>query len=170
MLAVGIENPHAARARGPDVPLAVHLQPVGQTFALFRRHIGEDAARPRLHHHGAIGERGVGILGDKIYFAAPDGFLVAIDAKSGQQRWETKLDNGGQQAGGLLVADGKVISNRTREQGKRDPGEFPPMGPMFLWVTDEDKRKVLDRIGPSVKAVVAHVEASTGYHAPEVSK
>ena len=57
---------------------------------------------------------------DMIYFAAPDGFLVAIDAKTGQLRWETKLDNGGQQAGGILVADGKVITNRTCEQGKRE--------------------------------------------------
>jgi NADH-quinone oxidoreductase subunit M len=31
-------------------------------------------------------------------------------------------------------------------------------------------RPVLDRIGPSVKAVVAHVERTTGYDAPEVSK
>ncbi len=57
---------------------------------------------------------------DMIYFAAPDGFLVAIDAQTGKQRWETKLDNGGQQAGGILVADGKVISNRTCEQAKRE--------------------------------------------------
>ena len=55
-----------------------------------------------------------------IYFAAPDGFLVAIDAKTGKLRWETKVDNGGQTAGGMLVADGKVISNRTCQQGKRE--------------------------------------------------
>src|SRR2546428_14191532 len=55
-----------------------------------------------------------------IYFAAPDGFLVAIDAQTGKQRWETKLDNGGQQAGGLQVADGKVIWNRTCEQSRRE--------------------------------------------------
>ena len=65
-------------------------------------------------------EKSIAIYEDMIYFAAPDGFLVAIDAKTGKQRWETKLDNGGQQAGGLLVADGKVISNRTCEQAKRE--------------------------------------------------
>ena len=65
-------------------------------------------------------EKSIAIYQDMIYFAAPDGFLVAIDAKTGKQRWESKLDNGGQQAGGLLVADGKVISNRTCEQGKRE--------------------------------------------------
>ena len=39
--------------------------------------------------------------------------LVALDAKTGKVRWETKVDHGGQTAGGLIVADGKVISNRT---------------------------------------------------------
>jgi len=65
-------------------------------------------------------EKSLAIYQDMIYFAAPDGFLVGIDAKTGAQRWENKLDNGGQQAGGLLVADGKVISNRTCQQGKRE--------------------------------------------------
>src|SRR5579864_418459 len=68
----------------------------------------------------AAREKSLAIYEDMIYFAAPDGFLVAIDAKTGKQRWETKLDNGGQQAGGILVADGKVISNRTCAQAKRE--------------------------------------------------
>ena len=55
-----------------------------------------------------------------IYFGAPDGFLLALDAHTGKLRWETKVDNGQITAGGLLVADGKVISNRTCEQGKRE--------------------------------------------------
>ena len=33
---------------------------------------------------------------------------------------EQFFDNGGQQAGGILVADGKVISNRTCAQAKRE--------------------------------------------------
>src|SRR6267143_3609859 len=65
-------------------------------------------------------EKSLAIYEDMIYFAAPDGFLVAIDAQTGKQRWETKLDDGGQQAGGLLVADGKVISNRTCAQSRRE--------------------------------------------------
>ena len=55
-----------------------------------------------------------------IYFGAPDGFLLALDAQTGKLRWETKVDDGQITAGGLLVADGKVISNRTCEQGKRE--------------------------------------------------
>lgn len=64
--------------------------------------------------------KSLGIYQDMIYFGAPDGFLVAIDARTGKLRWETKVDDGQITAGGLLVADGKVISNRTCLQGKRD--------------------------------------------------
>jgi alcohol dehydrogenase (cytochrome c) len=55
-----------------------------------------------------------------IYFAAPDGVLLALDAKTGRVRWETKVDNGHQTAGGMLVADGKVITSRTCPQGVRE--------------------------------------------------
>jgi len=55
-----------------------------------------------------------------IYFAAPDGVLIALDAKTGAVRWETKVDHGGQTAGGMLVADGKVITSRTCEMAKRE--------------------------------------------------
>jgi alcohol dehydrogenase (cytochrome c) len=68
----------------------------------------------------AARSKSLGIYEDMIFFAAPDGYLVAIDAKTGKLRWETKVDNGGQTAGGLLVADGKIISNRTCDQGKRE--------------------------------------------------
>ena len=64
--------------------------------------------------------KNLGIYEDMIYFAAPDGFLLALDARSGKLRWETKVDKGGQTAGGVLVADGKVITNRTCEQGVRE--------------------------------------------------
>ncbi len=68
----------------------------------------------------AARSKSLGIYEDMIYFAAPDGVLVALDARTGKLRWETKVDNGGQTAGGLLVADGKVISNRTCQQSKRE--------------------------------------------------
>jgi PQQ-dependent dehydrogenase (methanol/ethanol family) len=64
--------------------------------------------------------KSLGIYEDMIYFGAPDGFLVAIDAQTGKLRWETKVDEGQMTAGGLLVADGKVISNRTCQQAKRE--------------------------------------------------
>ena len=68
----------------------------------------------------AARSKSLGIYEDMIYFGAPDGFLLALDARTGKLRWETKVDNGQITAGGLLVADGKVISNRTCEQGKRE--------------------------------------------------
>jgi alcohol dehydrogenase (cytochrome c) len=68
----------------------------------------------------AARSKNLGMYDDMIYFGAPDGFLLALDAQTGKLRWETKVDNGQITAGGLLVADGKVISNRTCEQGKRE--------------------------------------------------
>src|SRR4051812_8059178 len=50
---------------------------------------------------------------DMVYFAAADGFLVALDARTGKVRWETKAHDytdGTEHGAGLLVADGKVIS------------------------------------------------------------
>ena len=64
-------------------------------------------------------EKSIAIYEDMVYFAAPDGFLLALDAKTGKLRWETKADDGGQAAGGMIVADGKVITNRTCKQGVR---------------------------------------------------
>jgi alcohol dehydrogenase (cytochrome c) len=75
---------------------------------------------PRTVNPAAARAKSLGIYEDMIYFAAPDGFLLALDARTGKLRWETKVDNGGQTAGGLLVADGKVISNRTCEQSRRE--------------------------------------------------
>ena len=63
--------------------------------------------------------KNLGIYEDLIFYPAPDGFLVALDARTGVVRWETKifdLDSSTQHTGGVLVADGKVITNRTCEQ------------------------------------------------------
>src|SRR3989442_11349168 len=68
----------------------------------------------------AARSKSLGIYQDMIYFGAPDGFLLALDAQTGKLRWETKVDEGQITAGGLLVADGKVISNRTCLQVKRE--------------------------------------------------
>ena len=68
----------------------------------------------------AARSKSLGIYEDMIFFAAPDGYLLGLDAKTGKLRWETKTGGGGQTAGGILVADGKVITNRTCAQGKRE--------------------------------------------------
>jgi alcohol dehydrogenase (cytochrome c) len=75
---------------------------------------------PKTVNPQAARNKNLGIFGDMIFFAAPDGYLIALDAKTGKLRWENKLDNGGQTAGGMLVADGKIITNRTCEQNERD--------------------------------------------------
>src|SRR5262249_17840784 len=68
---------------------------------------------PQSVNPRAARNKNLGIYEDMIFFAAPDGYLLALDAATGKLRWETKVDEGGQTAGGILVADGKVITNRT---------------------------------------------------------
>src|SRR5690242_17555001 len=64
--------------------------------------------------------KSLGIYEDMVYFAAPDGYLIALDAVTGKLRWETKLSDGGQTAGAIMVADGKVLTNRACEPGNRE--------------------------------------------------
>jgi PQQ-dependent dehydrogenase (methanol/ethanol family) len=63
--------------------------------------------------------KSIAIFEDMVYFAAPDGFIVALDAQTGKLRWEAKAHDyhdKTEHSGGLIVADGKVISNRTCEK------------------------------------------------------
>src|SRR5207253_413553 len=56
--------------------------------------------------------RGVGLLGDKVYFAAADAVLIALDAKTGNEVWKTTVEDythGYYMSLAPLVADGKVI-------------------------------------------------------------
>ena len=50
-----------------------------------------------------------------IYHSAFDGFIRALDVQTGKVRWQTKVveDGSRNSAGGILIADGKVISNRS---------------------------------------------------------
>ena len=56
--------------------------------------------------------RGVSVLGDTVYFGAADAVLVALDAQTGEHRWEVST---GDYTTGLghshppLIADGKVV-------------------------------------------------------------
>jgi alcohol dehydrogenase (cytochrome c) len=56
--------------------------------------------------------RGVAVYGDKVYFAAGEAVLVALDAKTGDEAWTTRVaDNASGYYMSLapLVADGKVL-------------------------------------------------------------
>src|SRR5439155_51527 len=56
--------------------------------------------------------RGVGLYGDKVYFAAAEAVLVAIDARTGKEAWATKVDDykkGYYLSLAPLVIDGKVL-------------------------------------------------------------
>ena len=60
--------------------------------------------------------KALAIFEDMVYFAAPDGYIVAVDAQTGKLRWQAKafdLDTKTEHSGSVIVADGKVISNRT---------------------------------------------------------
>ena len=56
--------------------------------------------------------RGVGLFGDKVFFAAAESVLVALDAKTGKEVWATKVDDykvGHYMTLMPLVIDGKVL-------------------------------------------------------------
>jgi alcohol dehydrogenase (cytochrome c) len=70
---------------------------------------------PRLG--GQERTKAIAIYDDMIYFTAPDGYVVAIDAKNGKERWATyKTDT--QNTSGAIVVDGKVISGGTCGRGR----------------------------------------------------
>jgi alcohol dehydrogenase (cytochrome c) len=60
--------------------------------------------------------RGVGLYGDKVYFAAAEAVLVALDAKTGKEVWQVKSPepathaNGYAMTGAPLVVNGVVIA------------------------------------------------------------
>jgi alcohol dehydrogenase (cytochrome c) len=72
----------------------------------YRRPLAEDAIV--LHRTS----RGVALHGDKVFFAAGDAILVALDARTGKEVWTTKVEenkNGYYMTAAPLVADGKVL-------------------------------------------------------------
>ena len=76
----------------------------------YPKDLAEKVRSPQLSRSKAMA-----IYEDMVYFTAPDGYIVAVDAKTGKLRWETKaydLSTKTEHTGGLIVADGKVISNR----------------------------------------------------------
>jgi alkanesulfonate monooxygenase SsuD/methylene tetrahydromethanopterin reductase-like flavin-dependent oxidoreductase (luciferase family) len=79
----------------------------------------------------------------------------------GGNRWPA-IDRAVRLADGFIAPGGPEAWAVYREvsvaYGKPDPGEYPENGPMFIWVTTEDKAKVLERLAPHI----AHQRASYG--------
>jgi alcohol dehydrogenase (cytochrome c) len=60
--------------------------------------------------------KSIAIYQDMVYYPSPDGLLVALDAQTGKVRWKVQTQDYHQQTentGGMIVADGKVITSRT---------------------------------------------------------
>jgi PQQ-dependent dehydrogenase (methanol/ethanol family) len=81
----------------------------------YRRDYPKDMAA-KIHPPQLARGKALAIFEDMVYFAAPDGYIVAVDARTGKLRWQAKafdLDTKTEHSGGVIVAAGKVISNRT---------------------------------------------------------
>jgi alcohol dehydrogenase (cytochrome c) len=79
----------------------------------YSREVAEFVGSPQSARSKALA-----IWQDMIYYDTPDGFIVAIGVADGKVRWETRVTapaTKSQHTGGILVADGKVISNRSCE-------------------------------------------------------
>src|SRR5712691_5750467 len=78
----------------------------GNILWRYRRPIPEDM---QLAHPTS---RGVALFGDKVFFAAADAVLVALDAKTGKEAWTAKVEDykkGYYMSLAPLVIDGKVL-------------------------------------------------------------
>ncbi len=82
--------------------------------------------------------RGVALYGDKVFFAAGEAVLVAIDVKTGKEVWSSKVEenkNGYYITMAPLVADGKVLIGASGgERGIRGfVAAFDPESGKELW-------------------------------------
>jgi alcohol dehydrogenase (cytochrome c) len=78
----------------------------GHPLWRYRRPIPEDMLQ--LHPTS----RGVGLFGDRVYFAATDAVLVALDVRTGKEVWTAKVEDykkGYYMSLAPLVIDGKVL-------------------------------------------------------------
>ncbi|MCH7979334.1 MAG: PQQ-binding-like beta-propeller repeat protein [Acidobacteria bacterium] len=59
--------------------------------------------------------RSIAIYEDLVFYAAPDGYLLGLDARTGELRWETRVHDyttGTQHTTGPIVVEGKLITGR----------------------------------------------------------
>jgi alcohol dehydrogenase (cytochrome c) len=63
---------------------------------------------------GVVNAKAFAMYDDMVFYPASDGFIVALDMKTGAVRWETRAVNqGGRLSAGLIMAGDKIISGRT---------------------------------------------------------
>jgi alcohol dehydrogenase (cytochrome c) len=55
--------------------------------------------------------KAIAIYEDVVLYTAPDGYVVGLDARTGEQRWQTATGDGANISGPLVV-EGKVVSGR----------------------------------------------------------
>ncbi len=79
---------------------------------------------------GAI-KRNIAIYGDLLISTSADGYLFAVDARTGKQAWEVKITGPANTSGGPIIAGGKVISGRACA---------PDAGPMGCVIVANDAR------------------------------
>jgi PQQ-dependent dehydrogenase (methanol/ethanol family) len=78
--------------------------------------------------------RNLAIYGDTIIDTSADDFVFALDARTGELRWETQIldyRRGAQQTSGPIIANGKIVSGRGCE---------PEGGPQACVITAHDAR------------------------------
>jgi alcohol dehydrogenase (cytochrome c) len=69
--------------------------------------------------------RGVALHGDKVIFGTLDSYLVALDARTGKQLWETKIAD---YADGYFVSQAPMVVKGKIIVGIAGPGEMGPRG------------------------------------------
>ncbi len=93
---------------GPNNDAAALDARTGRTLWTYRRRIPDD-----VHSFCTVmTNRGFAILGDRLYMATLDAFLVALDAKTGNRIWEVPVDDykkGFSITHAPLAIDGKII-------------------------------------------------------------
>jgi alcohol dehydrogenase (cytochrome c) len=78
--------------------------------------------------------RNLAIYGDSIIDTSSDDFVFALDARSGELQWQTRIldyKHGAQQTSGPIIANGKIVSGRGCE---------PEGGPLACVITAHDAK------------------------------
>ena len=75
----------------------------------------------------AVRTKSLAIFEDLILYTAHDGYVVGLDARTGELRWETKAHDyktGAQHTSAPIVVEGKVITGRSCSNAAREEGCF----------------------------------------------